>query len=448
MKSARILTCVAIIAGLGIPARFAFAQAPCLGKDQWFPHSNTPLPSTADPALGAGNCGFHQWSWQMFLWLTQVQPDGRLRFVDMPPPSAIAPIGAAPVTSYADRPKSKLRLTAALATVEGTGPFGEFQQAGSGPDGVLIGRNGRVAYYSQHINDAYYNFVTKDNLLNTYANYQSQGGQPAKVNPNTVFPPGALELKAAWRVIEPGEPTQGFYTSEAEVDALMQPGGPGTEIKVNRTSPPLTATVALVGLHVVGIVDNHPEFIWATFEHKDNTPDLPPGSLPTTPVSNKDFTFYTANTTVENSQPFKGSVPLTLSGQKVSPVTNAYRLHPWGGPTDLSLVQSLNDSVHQKLGSDPIWTNYNEIGAVWLIPGGLKPNINPVGIAVGSTQLENSVIETFRQAKDQNCFACHETTRQGATSGNGPSIPPTNLNISHALMNQLLTQGAAATPPK
>src|SRR5215471_4444444 len=159
MQSARILACVAIIAGLTIPARFAFAQAPCLAKDQWFPHSNTPLPSTADPALGAGNCGFHQWSWQMFLWLTQVQPDGRLRFVDMPPPSAIAPIGTASVTSYAGRPKTTLRLTAALATVAGTGPIGEFQQAGSGPDGVLIGRNGRVAYYSQHINDVYYNFV-------------------------------------------------------------------------------------------------------------------------------------------------------------------------------------------------------------------------------------------------------------------------------------------------
>jgi hypothetical protein len=184
--------------------------------------------------------------------------------------------------------------------------------------------------------------------------------------------------------------------------------------------------------------------VGATFEHKDNTPDLPPGSSPTTPVSNKDFTFYTANTTVDNSQPFKGSVPLTLSGQTVSPVTNAYRLHPWGGPTDLSLVQSLNDSVHQKLGNDPIWTNYDEIGAVWLVPGALKPNINPVGIAVGSTQLENSVMETFQQAMDQNCFACHKTTQQGAPSGNGPSIPATNLNISHALMNQLLTQGAAA----
>jgi mono/diheme cytochrome c family protein len=81
----------------------------------------------------------------------------------------------------------------------------------------------------------------------------------------------------------------------------------------------------------------------------------------------------------------------------------------------------------------------------------LKPNINPLGIGgivVGSTQLENSVMETFQQANAQNCFQCHTTRQQWATPGSGPSIPPTNLNISHALMKQLLTQGAAATPPR
>jgi hypothetical protein len=70
-----------------------------------------------------------------------------------------------------------------------------------------------------------------------------------------------------------------------------------------------------------------------------------------------------------------------------------------------------------------------------------------VNMAVGSTQLENSVMETFEQANFQNCFGCHTTTQQPAPGG-GPSIPPTNLNISHALMNQLLTQGAPANPPK
>lgn len=36
-----------------------------------------------------------------------------------------------------------------------------------------------------------------------------------------------------------------------------------------------TVTVALVGLHVVGTTINHPEFLWATFEHKLNSPEQP-----------------------------------------------------------------------------------------------------------------------------------------------------------------------------
>ena len=56
-------------------------------------------------------------------------------------------------------------------------------------------------------------------------------------------------------------------------------------------------TIALVGLHVVGVTANHPEFLWGTFEQVQNAPDLPPGLAynSTDPVSNQSFTFYAAN---------------------------------------------------------------------------------------------------------------------------------------------------------
>ena len=34
-------------------------------------------------------------------------------------------------------------------------------------------------------------------------------------------------------------------------------------------------TLALVGIHIVGTVQNHPEFVWSTFEHILNAPDAP-----------------------------------------------------------------------------------------------------------------------------------------------------------------------------
>src|SRR4051794_11269786 len=61
-------------------------------------------------------------------------------------------------------------------------------------------------------------------------------------------------LKTSWiqaSAIPPKE-LQSYYTRKAL-------------IKTNNTAT--VTTVALTGMHVVGVVKNHPEFIWATFEH-------------------------------------------------------------------------------------------------------------------------------------------------------------------------------------
>ena len=71
----------ALVLMLSTPIRAA--PAPCLAKNTWFPHSMTPRPN--DGGNFVINCDFHQWAWQMFLWLTQVTgPNGELRFEAMP----------------------------------------------------------------------------------------------------------------------------------------------------------------------------------------------------------------------------------------------------------------------------------------------------------------------------------------------------------------------------
>jgi len=231
------------------------------------------------------------------------------------------------------------------------------------------------------------------------------------------------------------------------VEAIKQTA-PGELILID-SGKFLNVKVALIGLHVVGVVKNHPEFIWATFEHKENTPDLPPNPNPTKIASNKNWTFYAKNTVLGQCAPalqFDGTkLTLNAEAQKISPVTNVYRAHPWGGPTDQKLVQDLNDSVHEKLGDDSIWGNYNLIGSVWLLSGSLKPDINPVNLGVGSEHLENTTMESFTQSSSKNCFNCHTTKKQTATpEPDAFFIPPTNLNVSHALMLELLQQGQQA----
>ena len=120
--------------------------------------------------------------------------------------------------------------------------------------------------------------------------------------------------------------------------------------------------MALVGLHVVGVVQGHPEFVWATFEHDKNAPDIVPDGTnfrtssfaATTP-----FTFYKPNTlasTCNNAN--NDPVSLVSATQALSPLTNVIRQFALGGgdAVDTGNVTSLNASVHAGLlASQSVW---------------------------------------------------------------------------------------------
>ncbi|MEC4621935.1 hypothetical protein VST04_27980, partial [Bacillus paranthracis] len=53
-------------------------------------------------------------------------------------------------------------------------------------------------------------------------------------------------------------------------------------------------------MHVVGVVENHPEFIWATFEHHASTPDY----YGSTSAFKKITTAYDANKVLSDSDNF------------------------------------------------------------------------------------------------------------------------------------------------
>jgi hypothetical protein len=124
---------------------------------------------------------------------------------------------------------------------------------------------------------------------------------------------------------------------------------------------------------------------------------------------------------------------------------------------DQAIVKSLNDSVHKKLDLPTIpealkknrafWKNYNLVGTVWLPGTPVQPGKNFVNNAVGSTKLANTTMETFRQADPKNCFGCHTTQKAPLLDAQGAvlaTLPASNLNLSHALVNNLLAQKTKA----
>jgi hypothetical protein len=419
---------IAFWAVMSLPA--AAQQAACMAPAAWFPHSQTPKQNSAGFPSNPTNCDFHQWAWNAFLWLTQ-DVEGEPRFERMPENGIEAQPGV---------------LNALIGRSAKARALDRIQQAG--PNGIMVDLQGRPIYYSIHSDPTFGDFV-KTNFIG------ANGFDPAKLrafDPDVSFPVDSLTLKAAWKIVAPGEDVSRFYTRMAPIALLTTKNG-----KIALSGKTKIVEVALVGFHIAGTVAEHPEMIWATFEHLQNAPDLPKPMQqmgPNEVVSHDDWTFYKKNT------PFKdcninaagsGALKLNEAAQTLSPVTQVCRLVPYGGgsPDNVTNIKSLNDSVHPQL--KDLWNNYFEVGAIWFFANnGLKPNCtfqsgslecraDPTKpILTGSTQLSNTTVETFTQSQSaqNNCFACHNTVQIALPNPTVPSLPGLNVNISHVLMDE------------
>ncbi len=437
----------------------AFSQQEnCSAPKQWFPHNQTPRPN--DEANFDSNCKFHQWSYQMFLWLTQKMDDGQLRFEHMARPSDLFKPDASDPGPYSNRTSNQvLQLSPRTKKIDEIPSFSEIKQAGS--LGLLVDQNGRAVYYSMYVNEEFYDFVRK----NKYYDPSVYKNAPATKN----FPISALELKASWKIVEPGETAAGFYTRKANINLLANQNG---ELVVSDKTDEVT--VALVGFHIAGVVKDHPEFIWATFEHEDNAPTLSQGMLSlsqninyndsavkeyfeSTVISGKNWTFYKAGTPYGECNVNNAPVIKLVNAEKqiLSPITQAFTRYELGvgfplnsdDVTNLKNIQQLNESVQQQLDSGSIWKNYRMVGAIWLAANnGLAPRSDLQDLITGSRRLSNVNMETFTQkvSNQNNCFSCHNTMNRyfPETAKNNPNdvqgaiiLPGKNMNVSHILVN-------------
>jgi len=406
----------------------AAADSACSAKSNWFPHRTTPRPN--DQAFqSSSNCEFHQWSWQMFLWLTQ-DKGGQPRFLSFQSPQSLLGMRSRNVQS---RGKQQ-------------GAFDEYLQAGT--DGILVDHKGRAIYYSQYVNSVFADFIKNNNLTN-----------PASVktfNPEKSFDISTLELKASWKIVAKGEDVSNFFTMKAHVKKLVNQGG---KIVIDEKSSE-KVNVALVGFHIGGVVNGHPEMIWATFEQKSNAPNVPENPTPDTVISDKDWLFYTANTRYADCNVNPADSPtlkLNEKTQTISPVTQACRQFEFGNDPESPAqkktgmkqnddnIASLNKDVHHRLRPGNVWKNYHEVGAIWFLKKNqLKPglSLSTDGIGTnqeltGSLKLSNATIETFTQTQStmNNCFRCHNTEQRFPPIPTLASLPALNINISHAFVN-------------
>ncbi|WP_052483708.1 hypothetical protein [Flavobacterium sp. MEB061] len=435
-----------IMEKLGVSSGYtASATNPCDCETSWFPHEQTPAPSEGDGSpfdnASTTNCDFHQWSWQKFLWVTKPLPSGNPFFLDSL--DLVSPQMEDVV------PQLGMKLT--LSSINQAGSHGVLR---SNPK---FNNAADTVYYSIHVNALLKDkAVTMASLINS---------KKLPVSNSETFPVGALELKVSWINIDAIAKTQqqNYFTTKAAV--------------LNSNGQYVEKTMALLGMHVVGVVKNHPEFIWATFEHQDMAPVYDKKTNSVTSANEK--LLYEKGTTT-------GLEGITWIKKGTSPVVpnKAFILYEYGVPRDLKTgnfmatsqkepdnfnnIDNINKCVAANL--KDVFRNYFYNGSIWLNFDGVSPENQvkaivtrdissalPDSLARGSVNLSNITMETYTQASQKdihainnsnlvNCLSCHKSANFDTTRpGKSPLFlshlfgdyllftkPPTNVSAKNA----------------
>lgn len=230
------------------------------------------------------------------------------------------------------------------------------------------------------------------------------------------FKPNTIEIKTSWRKLDPGDPNLSrYYVMKATINT-------GTSL--------MPVTLGLVGFHLVINTQKHPEFVWATFEHKDNAPDCTKPQQ--TPPAGWSFTSQACANCLETQTPEQcaqanpqcafnqGVESQSLTGQP-NEVCRAYRdgtdpaSMTGGNNNDVNRanIDMLNEQLVGQSGlltrlpaSSPmaVWKNYFLVGSLWT-NGGVGSKVTDA--QRGSLELSNTTMETFFQQTGNNCFTCH-----------------------------------------
>jgi len=413
------------------------AAESCNCEAGWFPHEQTPAPAEGDgspfDSSSTTNCIFHQWSWQKFLWATKPLPSGNPLFLD----------SLDIVTPEMERVSPQLGVKLVLTSIAQAGPAGVLV---SNPKVVPGKTAGDTVFYSIHVNK-----ILFDKAI--IAASEINSGKTPYSNLET-FPVGSLELKVSWisTASIPKEKLGDYFITKAAVK--------------NKAGQYEAKSVALLGMHVVGVVKNHPEFIWATFEHKEMAPiyDWTNNSV----TANDEKLLYESGTDSglkgitwdrTNKKPLVPGKAFVLYEYGVPKVieTNDYMKTSQSEPVNFNNIDFINKCVASKL--KDVFKNYFYNGSIWLDTDGMSPldqakaivkrqisSVLPDSLARGSSNLANITMETYTQTfKDSihkinagnlvNCFTCHQSQNFDKTRGIGKSP----LYLSHIFESYLYT---------
>lgn len=229
---------------------------------------------------------------------------------------------------------------------------------------VVTDQNGRFLRFTVHIGPIEYQYIIQNKLW-------TKAGQQATGNLN--FTNGAMEFKAAWKVLGANDDSTRFFTEQAIVynddDGNPSPG-------------PNPVTVGLAGLHIIQKTPRQARWLWSTFVQADLTKGF---NNPNCPAAQCPPNVQTAPT------PF---VELNSDGSPRNKPVQIVQQSP-------TTAGTLNTTFQGLLKGTP-WAYYQLVSTQWQGGfGGTKP-----------PQLGNPLLETFVSITNPySCLDCHNTAQ-------------------------------------
>jgi len=389
----------------------------CLADTSWFtsPSMPTEVDKSADNGTSSDFCDFYRFSWQAFAYLmtpTSTNSDVR-NFDDASQfPELQVNADGTPANSCSGESTSNTFFIRTAKSASSGAEFTIPERIGQAGGGATI--------YDQSGNVVYYDVRFSKNLCDVSA-----------IQKLNNFPGGTTELKTAWKVLGDNDDATKFITIDAQIGDQPQP-----------------TKLGMIGFHIAAATPDHPEFVWATFEHSINVPDCENPSA----TSGWSFTSQACATALQNNDalgvvqcrfnnPSPQTDPSKVSGQTPTEICREF---PYGSAEgDLKYaenvgdIKSLNNNVQPNLVGDyAVLKNYFNVGAIWVSD---TTQSSDVPNQRGSLRLANSVAETDYQNVDlnpetnngfaSNCMGCHNYV--------GTSLPASGKNTTSGSLSHI-----------
>ncbi len=382
----------------------------CAADSAWFTNPSIPEEVARSGSDGTSSfCDFYQFSWQAFAYLMSPVDGRKIRKFENTEKyhELEARPDGTPENSCDSTKKGHTLFVRTRKSVDAGSPFAVPERIGQAGGGATI--------YDQQKNVVYYDIRFSKNMCDVNA---------IKLQNN--FPPGTTELKTAWKVLTDKDDKSLYITMSTIIGEQTTP----TEL-------------GMIGFHIAIATRDHPEFVWATFEHNVNTPNcVEPQALTGWSFASDVCTAELATSDVLGVVQCRFNYPQPQKNLKrvTDSPTEICREYPYGSaPGDphydenIDDIITLNTNVQPYLtGSYAVLKNYFNLGAIWV--SDITKN-SDLSNQRGSLRLANSVAETDFQNVDlnssfiSNCFGCHNYI--------GTAQPQNNKNTTSGSLSHI-----------